>query len=431
VNIYGAISMVIGKGYETGRLSEAEVRELAAKGLGQLELAGKRVLVIIPDSTRSCPLPMFFRLLCELIRPRAKKLDFLIALGTHPPMPEDKINALLGLTPEERAAKYADVRVFNHEWDRPDALRQIGTISADEIEEISDGLMCEDVPVALNKLIFDYDQLLICGPTFPHEVVGFSGGNKYLFPGIAGAEIINFFHWLGAVITNPVINGTKWTPVRKVVDRAASMIPVPRFCFSLVVLFSDLKGLFIGPPEEAYSAAADLSAKIHVVYKPKPFHRVLSIAPKMYDDVWTAGKCMYKLEPVVADGGELIILAPHVDEISYTHGKVLDRIGYHCRDYFLKQMDRFRDVPRGVMAHSTHVKGIGTFENGIERPRVNVVLATAIPDARCRKVNLGYRDPATINPDEWRGREDEGVLLVPKAGEMLYRLADGSVPRIG
>ena len=422
--------MVIGKGYEQGRLSEAEVRELALKGLGQLELAGKRVLVIIPDSTRSCPLPFFFRLFCELIRPRAKKLDFLIALGTHPPMPDDKINALLGLTPQERAEKYADVQVFNHEWDRPDALRQIGTIPADEIEQISDGLMREDVPVALNKLIFNYDELIICGPTFPHEVVGFSGGNKYLFPGIAGAEIINFFHWLGAVITNPVINGTKWTPVRKVVDRAAAMVPVPKLCFSLVVLFQDLKGLFIGTPEEAYSAAADLSDKIHIVYKPKPFRRVLSIAPKMYDDIWTAGKCMYKLEPVVADGGELIILAPHVDEISYTHGKVLDRIGYHCRDYFLKQLERFRDVPRGVMAHSTHVKGIGTFENGIEKPRVNVVLATAIPEARCRQVNLGYRDLATIHPDDWRGREDEGILLVPKAGEMLYRLADGSVPRI-
>ncbi|MBM4034663.1 MAG: DUF2088 domain-containing protein [Planctomycetes bacterium] len=423
--------MVIGKGYETGQLSEAEVRELAAKGLGEIELAGKRVLVIIPDSTRSCPLPMFFRLLCEMIRPKARRLDFLIALGTHQAMSEDKINTLLGLTPDERAGKYADVRVFNHEWDRPDALRRIGTISADEIEAISDGLMREDVPVALNKLIFDYDQLIICGPTFPHEVVGFSGGNKYLFPGIAGAEIINFFHWLGAVITNPVINGTKWTPVRKVVDRAAAMVPIPKLCFSLVVLFQDLKGLFIGTPEEAYSAAADLSAKIHVVYKPKPFHRVLSIAPRMYDDIWTAGKCMYKLEPVVADGGELIILAPHVDEISYTHGRVLDRIGYHCRDYFLKQMERFLDVPRGVMAHSTHVKGIGTFEGGIETPRVNVVLASAIPEARCRKVNLDYRDPATINPDDWRDREDEGVLLVPKAGEMLYRLADGSVPKIG
>jgi len=422
--------MGIGKGYEDGCLSDDEVRELATKGLEEVELSGERVLVIVPDSTRTAPLPVFFRLFCELIRPNARQLDFLIALGTHPPMPEDKINQLVGVTAEERERQFGDVHIFNHEWDKPEALTTIGTISADEIEEISDGLMREDVPVALNKLIFDYDLLLICGPTFPHEVVGFSGGNKYLFPGIAGPQIINFFHWLGAVITNPVINGTKWTPVRKVVDRAAGMVPVPKLCFSLVVLFDDLKGLYIGTPEEAYSAAADLSSKLHIVYKPRSYQRVLSMAPTMYDDIWTAGKCMYKLEPVVADGGELIIYAPHVDEISYTHGKILDRIGYHVRDYFLKQMDKFADVPRGVMAHSTHVKGIGTFENGVEEPRVNVVLATAIPEERCQQVNLGYCDPRTINPKEWRGREDEGILLVPKAGEMLYRLADGTLPRI-
>jgi len=422
--------MVIGNGYVDGVLPEAEARELAAKGLEQLDLAGKRVLILIPDSTRSGPVPMMFRLLCDLVRPKAKKLDFMVALGTHPAMPEDKLNELVGVTAEERATKFGDVGIFNHEWDKPEALTTVGTITADQISEISDGLMSEDVPVTLNKRIFDYDQLIICGPTFPHEVVGFSGGNKYFFPGIAGAEIINFFHWLGAVITNPMINGTKWTPVRKVVDTASAMISVPRFCLSMVVLFKDLKGLYIGTPEEAYSAAADLSDKIHIIYKPRAFDRVLSMAPKMYDDVWTAGKCMYKLEPVVADGGELIIYAPHIDEISYTHGNVLDEIGYHVRDHFLKQMDKFEGVPRGVMAHSTHVKGIGTFENGVETPRVNVVLATQIPEERCRQVNLGYCDPATINPDEWRDREDEGVLLVPKAGEMLHRLADGSVPRI-
>ncbi len=422
--------MLIGKGYDDGCLADDEVRELAVRGLDQVELKGKRVLILVPDSTRTAPLPMMFRLFCELLRPKVAKLDFLIALGTHPPMPEEKINQLFGLTQADRAQRYADVGIFNHEWDRPDALREIGTIAADEIEDISGGLMREDVPVALNRIIFDYDQLIICGPTFPHEVVGFSGGSKYLFPGIAGPQIINFFHWLGAVITNPLINGTKWTPVRKVVERAAAMVAVPKLCFSLVVLFADLKGLFIGEPKEAYAAAADLSNKLHIVYKPRAYDRVLSIAPKMYDDIWTAGKCMYKLEPVVADGGELVIYAPHVDEISYTHGKVLDEIGYHVRDYFLKRMEEFQGVPRGVMAHSTHVKGIGTFTDGVERPRVNVVLATSIPEERCRQVNLGYRDPASINADEYRDREDEGILLVPKAGEMLYRLEDGTVPRI-
>jgi nickel-dependent lactate racemase len=421
--------VLIGKGYEQGCLTEARVRELTAQGLEQAELSGRRVLVLVPDSTRTAPLPLMFRLFCELLRPKVKTLDFLIALGTHPPMAEDRINQLLGLTAAERTERYADVRIFNHEWDRADALRQIGTIAADEIEHLSHGLMREDVPVALNRRILDYDLLLLCGPTFPHEVVGFSGGNKYLFPGIAGADIIHFFHWLGAVITNPVINGTKWTPVREVVERAAAMVPVPKLCFSMVVLFADLKGLFIGEPKEAYSAAADLSSKLHILTKPRPYHRVLSIAPRMYDDIWTAGKCMYKLEPVVADGGELVIYAPHVDEISYTHGQVLDRVGYHVRDYFLKQWDRFAHEPRGVLAHATHVKGIGTFDRGVETPRVHVVLATGIPEERCRRVNLGYRDWRTIHADDYRDREADGILLVPKAGEMLYRLADGSVPR--
>ena len=142
----------------------------------------------------------------------------------------------------------------------------------------------------------------------------------------------------------------------------------------------------------------------------------------MYDDIWTAGKCMYKLEPVVADGGHLIIYAPHVTEVSVTHGHIIEEIGYHTRDFFLKQWDRYSKYPWGVVAHSTHVKGIGTYENGIEKPRVNVILATQIPPEMCAKINLGYMDPASINPASYANREAEGVLYVPKAGEMLYRL---------
>ncbi len=419
----------VGIGSVSAKLGEKDVRELLGKELGKAKLGGKKVIVIIPDSTRSAPVGMMFRLFVEILGGEAKKLDFLIALGTHPPMSEPAINRLLGLTEEERKGKYAKIGVFNHRWDLAETMTTLGVISADEVAEITGGLMREAVPVQLNRMVLDYDQLIICGPTFPHEVVGFSGGNKYLFPGIAGAEIINMFHWLGAVITNPVINGTKSTPCRDVVNRAASMLKVPKMCVSMVVYFSELRGVYVGTPEEAYDKAADLSAQIHIKYEKRSYKQVLSCAPVMYDDIWTAGKCMYKLEPVLADGAELIIYAPHVTEISYTHGKVLDRIGYHVRDYFLKQAEKFKGVPRGVMAHSTHVKGIGTFEGGVETPRANVVLATAIPEARCKQVNLGYRDPASIVKEEFMGREDEGVLGVPKAGEILYRLEDGSVPR--
>jgi nickel-dependent lactate racemase len=305
-------------------------------------------------------------------------------------------------------------------------LTHAGTIAEDEIAEISGGLMRQKADVHVNRRVYDYDLVCIVGPVFPHEVVGFSGGNKYFFPGIAGAEILNLFHWLGALITNPMINGTKHTPVREVVNRAAAMLPMEKRCFALNVKSKDTKGIFYGTPEDAWSAAADLSKRTHIVYKDRPFKSVLAMAPEMYDDIWVAGKCMYKLEPVVADGGELIIYAPHVHEVSVTHGEYIRKIGYHTRDYFLSQLDKFTDIPGGILAHSTHVRGIGTMENGVEKCRVQVTLATSIPEEECHAINLGYRDPATINPEDWRGREDEGLLLVEHAGEVLYHLKSGN-----
>jgi nickel-dependent lactate racemase len=279
-----------------------------------------------------------------------------------------------------------------------------------------------EVTVEINRIIFDYDQLIIIGPVFPHEVVGFSGGNKYLFPGVAGPEILNFFHWLGAVVTNPMIIGNKWTPVRKVVDRAGALVKVEKLCFCMVVDGQDLAGLYAGSPEEAWDHASELSRQLHITEKEKPFQTILSCAPKMYDELWTGGKCMYKLEPVLADGGELIIYAPHIEEICVAHGRVIEEVGYHCRDYFLKQWDKFKHLPWGVLAHSTHVRGIGTFEHGVEKCRAQVTLATGISEKTCRKINLGYRDPRSIRVEDYANREDEGVLLVRKAGEMLFHL---------
>jgi len=326
------------------------------------------------------------------------------------------------ITVEQRREKYPRVQLLNHEWDNPSALQSIGVIGSGEISQLTGGLFAMDVEVKINRKVFDYDQLIIIGPVFPHEVVGFSGGNKYLFPGISGPEVLNFFHWLGAVVTNPMIIGNKWTPVRKVVDRVGAMVSVPKLCMCMVVDHAQLAGLFIGSPEGAWDEASELSKRLHITYMDHPFHTVLSCAPKMYDELWVGGKCMYKLEPVVADEGELIIYAPHIHEISLTHGHLIRQIGYHCRDYFLKQWDKFKDFPWGTVAHSTHVRGIGKFENGVEHCRVKVTLATSIPEEVCKEINLGYRDPASINPADYADREDEGILYVPKAGEMLYHL---------
>jgi lactate racemase len=412
-----------GRGAKGTRLDEAAVRALCSQEITGWGLRGKRVLAIVPDHTRTAPIDVMFRVLDEVVRGvGATAFDVLIALGTHPPMSEGAINQRLGLTSADRAGKYARTKIFNHAWNDPNALASIGTISEAEVAEISGGLMRERVDVTINKLALEYDLLLIIGPTFPHEVVGFSGGNKYLFPGIGGQEILDMFHWLGALITNPSIIGTKYTPVRAVVDRAAALVPVERKCASLVVEGTGLAGLYLGVPEETWAAAAELSSQIHVIYEDRPYQSVLSCAPPMYDELWVGGKCAYKLEPVVADGGEIVIYAPHIHEISVVHGALIRKIGYHVRDYFLKQPGRFTDVPRGVLAHSTHVKGIGRYEDGVETPRIAVTLATGIPEAECRAVNLGYRDHRSIDPADWQGQEADGRLYVPKAGETLYRL---------
>ncbi len=414
--------MIIGSGSPDQLLNENQIYDICAEGFKKLKLENKRILFIIPDRTRTAPIDIMFRVVYKLLAEKVELLDFIIALGTHPPMTREAIFRRVGITKDEHRTIYSKARFFNHDWKTPGQLKYIGTITENEVAEISGGLMREKVDITINKLVFDYNQLVIIGPTFPHEVVGFSGGNKYLFPGISGEEIINMFHWLGALITNPRIIGTKFTPVRKVIDRAANFLPIKRMCMSLVVKGHDLVGLYIGTPEEAWEAAADLSSRLHIIYKDKPFHTVLSCAPEMYEDLWTGGKSMYKLESVVADRGKLIIYAPHITEVSVTHGEIIEKIGYHVRDYFIKQAQRFRNIPGGVMAHSTHVRGIGTFENGIEKPRIDVILATGIPEAICHRINLGYQDPASIKVEDYMNIEDEGILYVPKAGEMLYRL---------
>ena len=404
-------------------VTTAEVAAVIAQTCPASDYAGLRVLLIIPDGTRTAPVGLMFKTLFAQIGSAVKTIDILVALGTHQPMSEAAICERLEISPAERRGTYAKVQFFNHEWDNPAALKNIGTIPASDISELSGGLFSMDVPVEINQRVFDYDQLIIIGPVFPHEVVGFSGGNKYLFPGVGGPQILNFFHWLGGVVTNPMIIGSKWTPVRRVVDRAGSMVTVPKLCLAMVVRpDKSLAGLFTGTPEAAWDAASELSKQTHILYKDRPYHTVLSVLPKMYDELWVGGKGMYKLEPVVADGGELIIYAPHITEVCVAHGKTIKAVGYHCRDYFLKQWDQFKHHPWGVLAHSTHVRGIGTYENGVEKCRVKVTLATGLSRELCESINLGYRDPASINPDDFANREDEGVLLVPKAGEMLYRL---------
>ena len=422
------VALLAGYGSEQETLSEDRVRELLEAAFTSAELEGQRVLVIIPDGTRTAPIPLMFRLLYEVLGEQVTRLDYLIALGTHQPLSDAAIAKLVGATPAERAAHYPKSEVYNHRWDDPANFRTVGVISSAAMHDLTGGLVERETPIALNRMIDNYDALLIVGPVFPHEVAGFSGGAKYLFPGIAGREIIDSTHWLGALATSYETIGVKDTAVRRVLHHGARFVTdhKPVVCLKLVMQKSNLHGLFIGDYMTAWERAADLSAKLNIIYQPHPFKSVLSLPSVKYDDLWTAAKAMYKTEPVVADGGEVIIYAPHLKDVSVTHGAEIERVGYHVRDYFLGQWEAFKDMSWTVLAHSTHVRGAGAFEAGIEKPRIAVTLATGIPEEVCRRINLGYRNPLEINPQNWANREDEGLLLVENAGEMLYRL-EGSL----
>ena len=413
---------VVGRGVAEGYLSPNEVGRLAHDGLARLPLDGRRVLVIVPDGTRTMPMPLMFDILARELAPRVAALDYLVALGTHQPMTDAQLGRLCGRpVADGRAGAH---RIINHRWQDPRTFVELGTIPAREIADLTQGRCRQDVPVALNRLVTEYDHVLICGPVFPHEVAGFSGGTKYLFPGIAAAGIIHFTHWLGALISSYEVIGTADTPVRAVIDRAASLLATPLSLLGLVVTHDGVAGFFCGDAHEAWREAAALSARRHIVWVDRPFDRVLSVMPAMYDDLWTAAKGMYKAEPAVKDGGEVVIHAPHVSEVSYSHGKLIEEIGYHCRDYFLAQWERFESYPGGILAHSTHVKGLGTFDTArrVETPRIRVTLSTGIDPDRCARINLGYADPARLDAAEWPTEPGHDALAIPRAGELLYRV---------
>lgn len=414
---------LFGRGSPQTTLTIDDVRQICAEALSQLSLDGKRVLVLVPDHTRHAPIDLFFHLLYDLIGRKARSFDVLVATGTHQPMPLERIYRHVGINAEEHRKNYRNVQFFNHEHNNPSALRSVGTIGAEEIAQLTGGLFRDELHVTINKKVFEYDHLLLVTPVVPHEAMGFAGGNKYFFPGIAGLGVLETFHWLAAVITNPEINGVKDTPTRRVIDRAAKLIQVPRTCFAFAINERHvLSCLYAGDPEQAWSRAADCSAVLHIRYAEKPFRCILGVTPNIYEDVWVAGKAMYKLEPVVADGGELIIYGPQVREVSFVHGEEIRRIGYHVRDYFLKQWDRFSSEPKLILAHSTNVRGTGSFDQGIEQPRIKVTLSTSIPEEVCRSVNLGYRDPRSIDVDRWQAGSGEADLVVKNAGQDLYRL---------
>lgn len=403
-------------------LGPDEITRFVHDRLDTVAVDGLRVCVLIPDATRTCPLPLLLDAVHGSLHGRVAKLTVLVALGTHAAMPPDDMARHVGAVVGGLHERFPGTEFLNHRWQDPATFVTVGSIGADRVAEISGGLLHHAVEVRINRAVVDHDLTLIVGPVFPHEVVGFSGGNKYLFPGVSGSEMIDVSHWIGALISSAEIIGTLGTtPVRALIDEAAALVPGDRLALCVVTNHQGgLDAVAFGDAVSAWRAAAEVAAETHVTYLDEPVTRVLSILPERYADMWTGAKGFYKVEPVVSDGGQVVIYAPHISQISELHPRIAE-IGYHCRDYFLKQWDRFSPVPWGDLAHSTHLRGAGTYHPSTgETNRVTVTLATSIPEAEVRAVNLDHLDLAEVDVDVWAA--DPDTLVVHGAGEHLFRL---------
>ncbi|GMA38157.1 lactate racemase domain-containing protein [Mobilicoccus caccae] len=414
-----------------------ELDAFVKEHLADVDVDGKDVVLVVPDGTRSCPLPLLVGTLHRHLHERVASLTAVIALGTHSYMEPDEIDRLFGVRgthadgsarPATLEEAYPGLRVVNHEWADPEMLVRVGHIGGERIAELSEGRLAVGADILINRYVVESDVAIVVGPVFPHEVVGISGGNKYFIPGVASAEFIDMTHWVGALITSSEIIGTTGiTPVRAMIDEGARLIPTLRLALCCVVESGtgELEAAAFGTPEEAWAATAAVAAETHVTYVEEPFRTVVAVMPERYEDIWTAAKGFYKTEPAVADGGEVIIYAPHITEVSETHPEIYD-IGYHCRDYFVQQWETFEHIHWGVLAHSTHMRGRGTYDpdTGEESLRIGVTLATQIPEEVCRRINVGYLDPASI--DLAALEADPQVTVVHNAGEILFRVRDRS-----
>ncbi len=418
------ISAVVGRGAPTWSLSPEELRVIVAEALDGIELR-ERVLAIVPDKTRDDNTDLLFPFASEILaQKKVAQFDVLIAQGTHGPMTEaEKLEKIgWGNIPFGSVG-----HIFDHQWNREDELVTLGELSAERIAELTDGLMHESVPVRLNALLAPgkYDTVLVFGATMPHEVAGFAGGAKYFFPGVAGPELTHLTHWLGALATIENVIGRVETPTRRVIEAAAAFVSAHVISFTSVST-RDQNGLrthalFAGDIYEAFRRAAAVSREVHIKYIGRKYKRVVALLDRHYDELWVGGKASYKLGSVIEEGGELIIYAPHLTQLSATHGRLIEKYGYAPLEQ-VREMVEGSDELRAnlcVAAHLAHVS-YGSARNaaGQLTPRYRITLASAVSEAACRRVNLGFLDHRTFGMEDYKA--DPDTLVVEDAGRDLY-----------
>ena len=414
---------IIGKGSPEGDLTDDELRTIVREALSNIE-SGSRVLALIPDKTRDDNTHILFPVAAEILAERGvTKFDALVAQGTHGPM-----------TGAEKLVKIGDPEnftgsVFDHRWDDPNELVTIGELTSEQVREITGCLLDESIPLSINRLLAPnvYDIVLIFGATVPHEVAGFAGSAKYFFPGVAGSELTHKTHWLAALATIEKIIGRIETPTRHLIEAAADHIAAEIISFTSVISRDDSDrlrtyALFAGDHRLALRKAAEVSSKVHVRYTGRRYRRVVAILDEHYEDLWVGGKASYRLGGVIEPDGELIIYAPRLTCISETHGAAIESFGGYTPLENVKELVAASGELQAnlcVAAHLAHVAYAGKERaDGTFVPRYQITLASQVDEETCRRVNLGYLDPATFSRDNYSG--DPDTLIVERAGRDLY-----------
>jgi nickel-dependent lactate racemase len=403
-------------------ISDETIAGLIREALEVIE-QGERVLAIIPDKTRDDNTHLLFPIANQFLTERGVAcFDALVAQGTHPPMTDSQKKAKIGI--EDFAG-----RIFDHSWDRAEEIVTLGELSAETVSALTGGLVDRAVPVTINRLLAArvYDTVLVFGATVPHEVAGFAGGAKYFFPGVAGPELTHTTHWLGALAGIENIIGEVETPTRKLIEAAADLVPARIISLNTVVSRADAGrlityALFTGDIREAFRRAAAVSREVHIRYTGRKYRRVIALLDPHYDELWVGGKASYKLGAIVEDGGELIIFAPHLNKLSQTHGKLIEKYGYAPLESVRDMLGVSQELRENlcIAAHLAHVAYAGrTDADGNIVPRYRITMASRLDEQTCKRVNLGYLDYRTFDYET----TDPDTLIVKDAGRDLYRVS--------
>ncbi|HEU4433616.1 MAG TPA: lactate racemase domain-containing protein [Pyrinomonadaceae bacterium] len=397
------------------------IRDIIVEALNVIE-PGERVLAIIPDKTRDDNTDLLFPIANEFLMERGvASFDALVAQGTHPPMTDAQKRAKIGLP------DFAG-QIFDHRWDSADEIVTLGELSVETVSSLTGGLIDRAVPVTINRLLEAgvYDTVLVFGATVPHEVAGFAGGAKYFFPGVAGPELTHTTHWLGALAGIENTIGQVETPTRKLIEAAVELVPARIISLNTVVSRGDdgklvTHALFTGNIQDAFRRAAAVSREAHIRYTGRKYKRVIALLDPHYDELWVGGKASYKLGAVVEDGGELIIVGPHLDKLSETHGALIEKYGYAPLEVVRDMLGVSQELRENlcIAAHLAHVAYAGrTDADGNIVPRYRITMATGIDEETCRRVNLGYLDYRTFDYET----TDPDTLIVKNAGRDLYKI---------